>query len=264
MEPLFFLPVYALVGLVAGTAAGLLGVGGGLIIVPALAVLFHYFGIDEHRMQLAVGTSLATIAVTAITSVIAHQKQGAIQWTVFWRLSPGVMFGAIAGAYLASQLPSELLKVAFGLIEIAVALQIMRQLKPKQLRQLPGDLTLGAVGSVIGFISAVVGIGGGTLTVPYLVWCNTAIQKAIATSAACGLPIALAGSLAYVVFGYQQGVTVAGASGFVYWPAFFGIVVTSMLAAPYGARLTHRLPTKQLSKVFAWFLLFVGVSMLIS
>jgi len=264
VEPFLLLPAYAVVGVVAGLAAGLLGVGGGLIIVPALVVLFSYLGIDDHRMQLAVGTSLATIVVTAITSVIAHQKQGAIQWPIFRRLSPGIVFGAVIGAYLASRIPSESLKVVFGVVEVVVALQILRQRKPTPSRRLPGGVTLSLSGSVIGVISAVVGIGGGTLTVPYLVWCNIALQKAIATSAACGLPIALAGSLAYVLFGWQQGVTVAGASGFIYWPAFFGIAVTSMLAAPYGARLTHRLPTDQLNKVFALFLLLVGISMLIS
>ncbi|NOZ51940.1 MAG: sulfite exporter TauE/SafE family protein [Gammaproteobacteria bacterium] len=259
---MLLLPAYAGVGVIAGIAAGLFGVGGGLIIVPALLVLFHYLGIEDHSMQLAVGTSLATIVVTAIVSTVAHQRQGAIEWPVFWHLSPGIVLGTVAGAYLASHLPGQVLKVVFGVVVVIIALQMMAQVKPKHTHQLPRGLISSAVGLIIGLISAVVGIGGGTLTVPYLIWGNTSLQKAIATSAACGLPIALVGSLTYILFGMLQGIAVAGASGFIYWPAFFGIVITSTLTVPFGARLTHRLATDRLAKLFALFLLFVAMSML--
>ena len=259
-----FLWAYLALGAFAGTVAGLLGVGGGLIIVPVLAALFLQQGIEPAIiMHLAVGTSLATIVITSISSVYSHHKHGAVLWKIFWRLMPGIIIGAWLGAWLASMLPTKELKLIFGVFELLVAAQMGFGIKPPASSTLPGGAGLAAAGTGIGTVSAIVGIGGGTLTVPFLTWCQIKIHNAIATSAACGLPIAVAGSIGFMVTGSAQQSLPAYASGFVYWPAFLGIVITSALFAPFGAKLAHRLSTKKLRGVFAVFLVCLGVWMLV-
>lgn len=257
--------IYLLLGIFVGFIAGLLGVGGGLIIVPVLIMLFQYFnfstGIITH---LAVGTSLATIMLTSISSVRAHHLHGAVQWPLFWQLAPGIIIGTLAGSGLASLLSSASLKVFFGFFELAVALQMALELRPNAARGLPAMTGMGLAGGIIGAVSALVGIGGGTVTVPFLVWCNVSIQKAVATSSACGLPIAIAGTVGFMLTGWQNPQLPETSTGFVYWPAFFGIILTSMMTAPLGARLAHRLPSRSLKKVFAVFLAILGIRMLLA
>lgn len=254
---------YLALGAAAGLVAGLLGVGGGLIIVPVLATQFHAqgFGADK-LMHLAVGTSLATIVLTSISSVRAHHRHGAVDWSIFHQLTPGILLGALAGAALADLLASDSLRRIFGVFELAVAAQLAFGRPPAAHRTLPGRLALGSAGTVIGSVSAIVGIGGGTLTVPFLAWCNVPLRRAVATSAACGLPIAVAGATGYVLMGWGEEDLPAGATGYVYWPAFAGIVLASVLAAPLGARLAHRLPVDVLRRVFAVFLVALGIKML--
>jgi hypothetical protein len=255
--------LYLSLGAFAGVMAGLLGVGGGLIIVPALVAIWAASGVQSaHVMHLAVGTSLATIVLTSISSVRAHHVHGAVAWPVFWRLAPGIVVGAALGAGLAAGLPGAVLKKFFGVFELAVAVQLSLGLRPKAERGLPGPFGVSAAGGVIGVISAILGIGGGTLTVPFLTWCGVSIQKAVATSAACGLPIAVAGSLAYVAMGWNVAGLPAAAAGYVYIPALAGVAAASVLSAPLGARLAHRLSATALKRVFAVFLAALGVWML--
>jgi uncharacterized membrane protein YfcA len=257
--------LYLTLGAFAGVMAGLLGVGGGLIIVPALAWIFHHQHIsDAVIMHLAIGTSLATIVVTSISSVRAHQRRGAVLWPVFWRLTPGIVIGAWVGAAIADALPSAVLSKIFAVFVLAVAAQMGFGAKPAPHRELPGAMGMAAVGGVIGAVSTIVGIGGGSLTVPFLTWCNTTIRQAVATSAACGLPIALAGALGFIVTGFNTSSLPAWSLGYVYGPALLGITVTSMLSAPLGARLAHTLPTQILKRVFAIFLAIIGVRMLLN
>ena len=259
------LSIYLLLGAFVGVVAGLLGVGGGLIIVPVLIILFQSFNFfPEVITHLAVGTSLATIVLTSISSVRAHHFHGAVLWSVFWKLTPGIVVGTLLGALLASFISSVALKNFFGFFELAVALQMGLQLRPDASRMLPGQIGMSLAGSVIGLFSALVGIGGGSLSVPFLVWCNVSAQRAVATSSACGLPIAIAGSIGFMLTGWQNSLLPAGSSGFIYWPAFVGIVVTSILTAPLGARLAHRLPASSLKRVFAVFLAILGVRMLLA
>jgi len=256
--------LYPLLGAFAGLVAGLLGVGGGLIIVPVLVFIFTAQGVaPEQVVHLAVGTSLATIVLTSITSVRSHHQHGAVLWPVFRKLTPGIVLGAGLGAAIANYLPAAGLRTFFGLFELYVATQLLLDIKPHPQRRLPGTAGLLGAGGVIGTVSAIVGIGGGTLTVPFLVWCNIAMRKAVATSAACGLPIALAGSLGFVIIGQGEAGLPDWSSGYVYWPAFAGIVVASTLLAPVGARLAHRLPARQLKRVFALLLYVLGVRMLL-
>lgn len=255
--------LYILLGAVAGVLAGLLGVGGGLVIVPVLAWVFVDAGFPASViMHLALGTSLATIMVTSISSAYSHHQYGAVLWPVFVKLAPGIVIGAWLGAAVADQLPSATLQKVFGVFELLVAVQLALNLKTAPHRTLPGKLMTGISGTVIGGVSAIVGIGGGTLTVPFLHWRNINIRNAVATSAACGLPIAVAGALGYIVAGWNNTLLPAGSSGYVYWPAFAAIGITSLIFAPLGAKLAHTIPAALLKRVFSAVLLILGIKML--
>jgi uncharacterized protein len=254
---------YVGVGAFAGLLAGLFGVGGGLVIVPVLAWLFLHAGMNPAViMHLAIGTSLATIIFTSLSSVATHHRHGAVQWRAFAQLAPGIVLGAWLGALIADALPSGNLRVIFGVFELLVAAQMGFELKVSPHRTLPGKAGMGLAGGVIGAVSAIVGIGGGTMTVPFLQWCNVDMRKAVATSAACGLPIAVAGALGFVISGLNETGLPPLSSGYLYWPALGGIVLASMLFAPLGAKLAHTLPAAQLKRFFALFLAFLGIRML--
>lgn len=256
--------IYLSIGVFAGIVAGLFGVGGGLVIVPALSILFETQGFaSSSYVHLAIGTSLATIVVTSIASMRTHHRHGAVQWDVFRQLVPGIVVGALAGAVIADFLPTAALRVVFGVFEVVVAIQIGFNLMGSPHRRLPTPKILAAVGSTIGVVSSVVGIGGGTLTVPFLVWCNVSIRHAVATSSACGLPISVAGALGFVFTGWGEATLPAGSTGYLYWPAFAGIAATSLLFAPLGARWAHTLPVSVLQRIFALFLAILGLRMLL-
>jgi uncharacterized membrane protein YfcA len=260
---------YGLLGAFAGTLAGLLGVGGGLVIVPVLIFLWQPEIVGgaplggSQAVQLAIGTSLAVIVFTSFSSVSAHHRHGSVLWPVFWRLTPGILLGAFLGAMLASSLPQDDLKTVFGLFELVVASQMIVGAHTLKQRSMPGALGMGLAGSVIGAVSALVGIGGGTMTVPFLNACKVRMQQAVGTSAACGFPIAVGGALSYMMLGWGNVQLPTGSAGFVYGPALLGIALTSMLFAPLGAALAHRLPTPVLKRVFAGFLVLLGVWMLV-
>ena len=256
--------LYLALGAFAGVMAGLLGVGGGLIIVPVLAWIFHGQQInDAIVMHLAIGTSLATIVVTSISSVRAHHQRGAVLWPVVWQLTPGIVLGAWLGAAVADALPSAALSKIFALFVLAVAAQMAFGAKPAPHRGLPGAGGMAATGGVIGVVSAIVGIGGGSLTVPFLTWRSVSMQQAVATSAACGLPIAAASALSFMLIGWGEPQLPEWSVGFVYLPAMAGIAITSMYFARFGARLAHKLSPRLLKRLFALLLLCVGVNFLI-
>jgi uncharacterized protein len=256
---------YLLIGLLAGVIGGLMGLGGGIVIVPALYFLFVWQGFPaEVVMQLAVATSLATIIFTAISSTRAHHLRGAVLWSAVRGLTPGIIIGAVLGGFIVALVPSDTLRVAFGLFEIAVAAQIAFSARPPPQRTLPGRGGQFAAGGLIGSLSTILGIGGGTLTVPFLLWCNTGIHKAVATASACGLPIALVGTITLIISGWQQPDLPADTLGFVYWPAAAAIIVASIIAAPWGVRLAHALPVNILRRVFAVVLALIGLRMILS
>ncbi len=258
------LPLYLATGAVAGILAGLLGVGGGLIIVPALVFIFAAQGLpDAIVMHMALGTSLATIVMTSTSSVRAHHKRGAVLWQVVWHLTPGIVVGTLMGAMLVDMLSGEMLKRIFGIFALLIALQMGLSAKPAPHRRLPGRSGMGLAGCIIGGVSAIVGIGGGSLTVPFLTWCRVGVHNAVATSSACGLPIALAGSLGFIIIGWNETALPAFSSGYIYWPAMAGIATASVLFAPLGAKLAHALPADTLKKFFAIFLALLGVRMLL-
>jgi len=254
---------YLMTGSVAGLVAGLLGVGGGLFIVPVLLFLLPATGVESHQlMTICVATSLCTIVITSISSVLAHQKHQAILWPVFWRFVPGIILGALSGAAIADVVSQQLLKSLFAVSVILIAIKMLFQLQPKATSEIPGLLVLSTSGTLIGCLSAMIGIGGGALTVPLLSYWKTPMAKAVATSATCGLPIAIAGTIGFIVTGLDQNDLPAYSSGYVYWPAVLGIISTSVLFAPLGARYAHRISAPLLSRFFAFFLLIVGSKML--
>lgn len=256
---------YLCTGALAGLLAGLLGVGGGLVIVPALAWLLSRHGLpDGHLMHVALGSSLAAIIPTALSSLLAHHRRGSVHWPVVHALLPGILAGALGGAWLARQISSPGLALCFGSFEILVALQLFFAVKPAAHHALPGRFAMWLAGLVIGAVSALLGIGGGTLTTPFLLWNGIDIRRAVGTSATCGLPVALAGAAGFAWSGQAAMQGQAWSAGFIYWPAVAGIVVASVPLAPLGARLAHYLPRHWLQRGFALFLLLVGVNMLLA
>ncbi|MGH8586991.1 MAG: sulfite exporter TauE/SafE family protein [Gammaproteobacteria bacterium] len=258
------LTAYLSLGAVAGLLAGLFGLGGGIVIVPALFFLYLRQGFPaELCMHLAVGSSLATVVFTSLTSAMAHHRHGAVRWPVVRRLSPGIVAGAALGAVLAEYAPGRFLRVFFGLFELLVAAQLALAPRPDLHRELPGAGGMWLVGTGIGALSTLLGIGGGTLTVPLLVYCNVPIHQAVGTSAACGLPISFAGAIGFAVAGWGEAGLPAGSSGYLYWPAVMAVVAGSAFLAPLGARLAHALPVATLRRGFAAVVAFIGVRMLV-
>jgi hypothetical protein len=252
-------------GAIAGLSAGLLGIGGGLIIVPILFFIFNYQNVPtEHVMHMALATSLATIVVTSLSSARAHHKHGAVLWPTVFNLSPGILAGAWLGATFASSLTSGILRPVFGLFELLVAVYLLVNYRPATHSSSISRIKSISGGIAIGSISSIVGIGGGTLTVPFLLWHNVSIRNAVASSAACGFPIAVAGTAAYIVSGWNTAGLPAFTLGYVSLPAFAVIIITSIIAAPAGAALAHKLPEKTLRFFFALFLLALGIRMLLS
>lgn len=250
-------------GAVAGFFAGLLGVGGGIIVVPVLSILFATAGFPGREvLHLALGTSMAAILFTALSSLRAHHRHGAVDWRVVGRLTPGILVGTALGTQGAALVSSRNLSLLFVTFMLVVAVQMMVNLRPAPSRRLPGHAGLGLAGTIIGGISSLVAIGGGALTVPFLIWCNITPHRAIGTSAAVGLPIAVGGTIGYVWQGWGHTGLPAGSFGFVYLPALGAILIASVLAAPFGARTAHRLPVRVLKRVFAGLLLVLSVKML--
>lgn len=256
--------MYMLVGSIAGLLAGLLGIGGGLVIVPMLTFSFVAQGLPhDHILHLALGTSLASIMFTSVSSLRAHHRRGAVIWPVVLRITPGILVGTFFGTWVASQLSTNFLKIFFSVFLIYVATQMLLDIKPKASREIPGSAGMFGTGGTIGIFSSLVGIGGGTLSVPFLVWHNTPMHQAIGTSAAIGLPIAVAGAAGYIVNGLSAAGLPAGSIGFIHLTALFGIVAASVFTAPVGARLAHSLPVDKLKKIFAVLLYAVGLRMFI-
>lgn len=254
--------LYLLTGAFVGFAAGLLGIGGGLIIVPVLASAFAYFTGSEHVVHMAIATSLATILITSLSSVRAHHQHQAVRWDIFKMLALGVLAGAFLGGWISQYFTGRQLAILFGLLELLIAINMLMAKKPNPSRTLPGFWANILVGAVIGKFASIVGIGGGTLTTPYLVWNNISMHQAIATSTAISLPVALAGTFGYVLAGLDVPDLPNLATGYLYWPAFFGIIASSIFFAPLGAKLAHRLDHKPLKRLFGLFLLALAIKML--
>ena len=254
---------YLAIGLTAGFLAGLLGVGGGMIMVPMLVFVFTAKGFPaEHMMHLSLATSMATIVFTSFSSVRAHHSHKAVDWPVARAMAPGIVFGALAATLVSGFVPTRPLAIFFTAFMFYAAIQMFFEAKPKPSRLLPGAAGLFGVGAAIGAISSVLAAGGAFLSIPFLVRCNVPLKRAVGTAAANGFPIALAGSAGYVLNGMRIDGLPEGSLGFVYLPALALIVAASMPMAPLGARLAHRLPVKQLRIAFALMLFAIALRML--
>lgn len=254
--------IYLAIGAIAGFSAGLFGIGGGLIIVPILYLVFWQMGYDPAViMHMALGTSLATIVVTSLSSVTAHHKKGAVLWPVFRNLLPGLLLGSFVGAGIAGRMSSELLQLIIGLFVLYMAYKMFKGATAQvdESRHLPSVPAQMLVGGGIGVASAIFGIGGGSLTVPFLNRCGVVMQKAVATSAACGLPIALSGAIGFMFFGEQTAGQIENAIGFVQIYAFIGISVMSFVTAKLGVKVAHALSPIFLKKSFAIYLVLIGI-----
>lgn len=257
--------IYLALGSVAGVMAGLLGIGGGVVLVPGLLAAFALQGIAPAAgMHTAVATSLGCIAVTAVSSIRAHHAHGAVDWSIVAALTPGLLAGSLGGAVLADHIDGATLQRVFGVAALLLGARMLlaRGSAASGQAALPSRAGLAAAGGGIGAISALIGIGGGSLTVPFLSWRGVAMVRAVGTSAACGLPIALAGSAGFVWAGWSAPDRMPFSLGYVLLPAVVGICVASVLTAPVGARLAHRLPATRLKRAFGALLVVVGVRLL--
>lgn len=252
-----------LLGMFSGVLAGLFGIGGGMVIVPVLVFLFTAQGLPTDLvMIMAIATSLATIILTASSSVLAHHRLGSVLWDKVIRLAPGIMLGAIIGAVVADQLHAELLRTIFIVFLLYVGTQMALETKPKTgAANYSKQMDFGVAGA-IGLISSLVGIGGGTLTVPFLVHCRYPMRNAVAIASACGLPIAVAGTLSYMVLGMNAPHLPAWSYGYVYVPSFFGVALGSIFTAPIGAKLAHKLPAQQLKRYFSLLIFIMALKLM--
>lgn len=263
IEPLLVIEL-ALLGLATGFLAGLLGIGGGMLMVPFITIIMSHRGVaPDLAVKMAIATSMATIIFTSMSSVLAHHKRGAVRWDIVKRLAPGIVVGSILGSLgVFALLKGSYLAIFFALFVSFSATQMFLDKKPKPTRQMPGTAGQFAVGGFIGFLSGLVGAGGGFISVPFMAWCNVAMHSAVATSAALGFPIAVANVLGYIISGQHVQNLPAHAFGYIWLPALLVIAVCSFLTAPLGAKAAHSLPVGKLKRVFASLLYALAAYML--
>lgn len=263
LEPLLIAEL-AVLGVGTGFLAGLLGIGGGMLMVPFITIILANRGaLPDLAVKMAIATSMATIIFTSLSSVRAHHRRGGVRWDIVKRLAPGIVIGSIIGSLgVFSLLKGSYLAIFFGLFVSFSATQMFMDKKPKPTRQMPGTGGQLAVGGFIGFLSGLVGAGGGFISVPFMTWRNVPLQNAVATSAALGFPIAIANVLGYAVSGQSVQNLPAGSFGYVWLPALLVIAVCSFATAPVGARVAHRIPIEQLRRIFAGILYMLATYML--
>ncbi len=256
---------YALAGALVGFLAGMLGIGGGMTLVPILAALFLAQGMTpEHNVHLALGTCMASIMFTSGSSVREHHRHGAVDWSIVKRMTPGMVAGTLASSAGAGFLQQRTLAIAFAFIVYAGATQILLGRRPTAARTLPGPPALFGVGLVIGAISGLVSAGGSFLSMPFLMFCGVPVRTAIATAGAIGIPIGMVGTLGYVASGWSVAGLPPASLGFVYLPALLSLVAASMITAPYGARAAHKMPVDTLRRLFACSLFLLATKMIVT
>jgi uncharacterized protein len=253
-----------ILGCFTGFMAGLLGVGGGMLMVPFVTFLLSHHGVDAAlAVKMAIATSMATILFTSLSSVRAHHRRGAVRWPLVRGMAPGILVGGVlAGGGVFALLKGQALALVFGLFVAFSATQLLRGKKPAPHRDMPGFWGQAGAGSGIGFLSGLVGAGGGFVSVPFMTWCNVPIHNAVATSAALGVPVAIASTLGYLIGGWHLEPALPGAFGYLYLPALAVIALASMSMAPLGARAAHAMNVGQLKRAFALLLYVLAAYML--
>ena len=242
MTPIFFLNM--LCGAVAGLLSGLIGIGGGLVVVPLLHMIFRLPGAIPPGliMHLAVGTSLSSILFTALSSARSQARRGGVLWDYVKGLAPAIVLGTLCAAWLASRMSTAGLRIFFVVFLLFVATQMLFDFYPHPRKTMPGRATLAAAGFTIGGISSLVGLGGGSMSVPFLRWCGVQMRQAVGTSAAISWPIAVSGTLGFVFVGWAAPDLPDWSLGYVSLPATLGIACSSVFFAPLGVKLAHTLP----------------------
>lgn len=268
MTPFFIEPQLvlelALLGIGAGFLAGLLGIGGGMVMVPFLVRILTHRGVSSDlAVKMAIATAMATILFTSMSTMRAHHRRGAVRWDIVRDMAPGIVLGSLAaGGGVFALVKGQALALGFAAFVGYAATRMLRAKPPSPDRLLPGRWGQASVGAGIGFASGLVGAGGAFLAVPFMTRCNVLIHNAVATGAAIGFPIALASTFGYIISGWSQPEALSGAIGFLYLPALAVISLASMLAAPFGARAAHAMDTRQLRRVFAVMLYALAADML--
>jgi uncharacterized membrane protein YfcA len=263
-EPKMFF-IYLLIGACSGTLAGLLGLGGGIIVVPALAAAFAYNNLipPSSTMHMAVGTSLATITITFLSSLSAHLKKHSVRWDIVKKLLPGLIVGVILGALIANHLPSTFLRLFFSAFLLFVASRLFFGELAIPTATLPGQPALFGITCVIGALSSILGAGGGIVLIPFMVRAQINMREATGTSVACGVVIGFVATLSFITLGTGAIHNLPWSTGFIYWPAFLGVAMTSVLFAPLGTAIAYRLPIITLKRILAVFIVLVAIQMLL-
>ncbi|MES2218133.1 MAG: sulfite exporter TauE/SafE family protein [Pseudomonadota bacterium] len=256
--------IYLLIGAFSGMLAGLLGLGGGIIVVPALAAAFVHLHVvaDNHVMQMAIGTSLTTIVITFLSSLRAHLKRQSVRWDLVKRFLPGLLSGVVCGALLAQYLPSTGLRIFFSGFLIFIAVRLFQGQLAEAKPDFPTPALTFAMTGLIGTLAGILGMGGGVLLIPFMIRFQINMRQATGTSVACGVFMGLLASSCFMWLGRSAMLNVPWSTGFVYWPAFLGVALSSILFAPLGTALAYRLPIPVLKRILAVFLLLVAANML--
>ena len=263
LEPLLIVEL-ALLGIGTGFLAGLLGIGGGMLMVPFITIIMSHRGVaPDLAVKMAIATSMATIIFTSMSSVWAHHRRGGVRWDIVKRLAPGIVAGSIIGSLgVFALLKGSYLAIFFGLFVSFSATQMFLNKKPKPARQMPGAAGQFAAGGFIGFLSGLVGAGGAFISVPFMTWCNVAMLNAVATSAALGFPIAVANVIGYIISGLNVAGLPVGSFGYIWLPALVVIAACSFMTAPLGAKAAHSLPIDKLKRIFGSVLYLLAAYML--
>jgi len=254
----------AILGVFTGFLAGLLGVGGGLVLIPILTYLFHNTLALETPLavKMAIATGMSTIVVTSLASTRMHHQLGAVRWDLVKGLTPGLIVGSLTSSlWLFAFINGAVLALVFAGFAAFSATQMLLDRKPKPSRDMPGPIGQTAAGGLIGVVSGLVGAGGAFMSVPFMVWCNVPMRQVVATSAALGFPIALFNAVGYVAGGWDVTGTPVYSFGYVWLPALLMVCLSTVLTAPIGARMAHRSPVKQLKRAFAVLLYALAASM---
>jgi uncharacterized membrane protein YfcA len=255
---------YLAIGAGVGFLAGMLGIGGGALQIPLLVWLFEAQGLPrDHVVHLAVGTGMATIVFTSLSSARAHAARGAVRWDIVKSMTPGILVGGLVGSLIASSIPRFVFAVLFVVTVYAAGLNMLFERKPNPTRTLPGPAGVFAAGATISGVSAFAAVGGAFMSVPFMMWCNVPMIHAIGTAAAIGFPIAVAGTVGYVAGGWGAVGLPPWSAGYVYGPALVGVTIASMAVAPLGVMVAHRTPTRVLRKVFAVLFFVLATRMLV-
>tara|TARA_Y100000588_G_C14225886_1_gene913119 strand:+ start:162 stop:968 length:807 start_codon:yes stop_codon:yes gene_type:complete len=256
---------YALIGAFTGFMSGVLGIGGGMIVVPALVYVFHHnHQVPQHYlMHVAAGCSLAIMIFTAMSSIRAHQKKGELLWSIYNMLWPGILIGTVLGALVADLLPTNVLKVIFGGFLILISIKMLFDVHVERIKKLPGNKVTLAISSFVGLLSGMLGVGGGTLIIPFLNMCGVETRKIPGVSALCTLTVAMVGSILFMITGADVSNMPSFSTGYIYWPAVLWVSIPSVLFAPIGAQMTYTLPVNQLKYGMIAILMIAGIDMLI-